>query len=277
MLIADYLIIVQFKFNIKLLITMKKILIIAVFSIFLTNIGFAQKQNKYSASEDFAKSVKGTWGLGFQATVLHRSDIKWQYGIYAKHFVTDKWALRTNMRFGRDYAKGTNPNYITSTMYEGNDWNSAPNDDSVVSSDNQPQTVIRKSNFMLVVGAEHRQKLSNRFFGYYGVDVGMGGYGQIRKEYDKDGVLVESFKQNRCCDMTIQPFIGLEFFIGRQISFGLEAGYDVLFKFYRKSIHTYVDGLQTELKEEINQYTSIASHIDFGNCVFGTAKISFYF
>ena len=258
---------------------MKKILIIAVFSLLSINVSLAQKQYRYrnNSSPDFAKSEQGTWGLGFQTTVLSRSDLKWQYGLYTKYFVADKWALRANMRFGSDYAKGTEPKYITSTEYEGNDWNSAPNDDSVETEKGTSTTIIRKSNFMLVVGAEHRQELSNRFFGYYGVDLGIGGYGQLRKEYDNEGVLTESFKQNRCCDMTIQPFIGLEFFVGRQISFSLEAGYDVLFKFYRKSVHVYTDGLKTEYKDKINQYTSIASHIDFGNCVFGTAKVAFYF
>ena len=144
---------------------MKKILIIAVFFLLSINVSLAQKQYRYwnNSSSGFAKSEQGTWGLGFQTTVLSRSDLKWQYGLYAKYFVTDQWALRANMRFGCDYAKGTEPKYITSTEYEGNDWNSAPNDDGVESEKGTPTTVIRKSNFMLVVGAEHRQELSDRF------------------------------------------------------------------------------------------------------------------
>jgi hypothetical protein len=66
----------------------------------------------------------------------------------------------------------------------------------------------------------------------------------------------------------------MEFFIGPRISLGLERGYDVLFKFYQKGYYT--DDYKKTV-EKINQFTSIASHVDFGNCVFGTAKIAFYF
>ena len=249
---------------------MKRFLIFAVVAILCINVSSAQ--NKFKASEDFAKSIKGTWGLGFQTTFLNRSDVKWQNGLYAKYFVADKWALRTNLRFGRDYAKGIEPKYVTSTEYPD-----AGSNDADMSEEETPSTIIRKSNFMLILGAEHRQKLSNRFFGYYGVDLGIGGYGQIRKEFDNSGKLVDTYKQNRCCDMTIQPFLGLEFFVGRQISLGLEAGYDVLFKFYRKGMHVYENNMHSEQEDFVNQYTSIASHVDFGNCVFGTAKVAFYF
>lgn len=245
---------------------MKKILIIAVFALALVNIVSAQ--NKHRVPEDYAKTAKGTWGLGFQTTVLHRSDIKWQNGLYAKYFVADRWALRTNLRFGVSYAKGIDPEYITDEDVNTN------ND---ASSYYTAKEVIRKSNVMITLGAEHRHKLSNRFFGYYGADFGIGGYGQLHKEYTDKGKLSDKVKKNRCCDVAFQPFIGLEFFVGPQISLGMEAGYDVLFKFYGKSIRSTDLEYDYPQTSKVEQYTSLAANVDFGNCVFGTAKISFYF
>ncbi len=248
---------------------MKKILIIAVFALALVNVVSAQ--NKHRVPEDYAKAVKGTWGLGFQTTVLHRSDIKWQNGLYAKYFVADKWALRTNLRFGVSYAKGIDPDYITDEdvdTYYGYSSNSS----------NARKEVIRKSNVMITLGVEHRHKLSNRFFGYYGADFGIGGYGALHKYYNTSGgTVTDKVKTNRCCDVAFQPFIGLEFFVGPQISLGMEAGYDVLFKFYGKRIDASdLDKTHPQIDKDI-PYTSLAANVDFGNCVFGTAKISFYF
>lgn len=244
---------------------MKRFLTIITILFLCTN--FAPAQNKkHKLPDDYAKCVENTWSLGFQAMVLNRNDIEFQSGIYAKYLITDKWALRTNLRFGRDWAKGTNPKYITNQT--------GSNDDLYAEESDLSSTTIRKSNFMMTVGAEHRHKLSNRFFGYYGIDLGIGGYGQLRRSFDEEGVLSEVVKQNRSCDIALQPFIGLELFVGPRISFALEAGYDVLFKFYNKSLYTDVSENTTE---KISQYTSLASHINFGNCVFGTAKLAFYF
>lgn len=248
---------------------MKKFLLFA--AAIVLSIGFASAQNKHKVAYDYAKCTKGTWGLGFQAMYRHNADVNFQTGIYAKYFISDKWALRTNVRFGRDWTKGTDPEFITDTQYNGEGDN---NNDYYTDPDDLSQTTIRKSNFMLIVGAEHRHRLSNRFFGYYGADFGVGGYGQIRRSFDENGEMEELVKQNRSCDVSIQPFIGMEFFIGPRISLGLEAGYDVLFKFYQKGYYT--DDYKNTI-EKINQFTSIASHINFGNCVFGTAKVAFYF
>lgn len=249
---------------------MKRFLSILAICLLSASVSTAQN-GKFIASEDFAKCVKGTWALGYQATLHHRSDLEFQSGLYTKYFITDKWALRGNVRFGRDYAKGTDPEYLVDNenMYINND-------DLYTEEGEEQNTVIRKSNFMLVVGAEHRHKLSNRFFGYYGADLGVGGYGQIYKEFDANGELLSQRKRNRCCDLTIQPFIGLEFFVGQRISLGMEAGYDVLFKFYRKG-ESYSNNGNKITEQKYSQYTSLSSHIDFGNCVFGTAKIAFYF
>ena len=240
---------------------MKRLLTTITILFLCINFASAQK-NKHTLPDDYAKCVKNTWSLGFQAMIHNRQDVEFQSGIYAKYIITDKWALRTNLRVGRDWAKGTNPEYI----YE----QTGSNDNHYT--DGQSLTTIRKSNFMLTLGAEHRHKLSNRFFGYYGLDLGIGGYGQLRRSFDKDGSLSAVVKQNRCCDIAMQPFIGLEMFVGPRISFALETGYDILFKFYSKSTN-----ISDDTTEKINQYTSLASHIDFGNCVFGTAKIAFYF
>lgn len=252
---------------------MKKLLLFT--AAIVLSIGFVTAQNKHKVADDFAKCTKGMWGLGFQAMYRYNSDVRTQTGIYAKYFVTDKWALRTNVRFGRDWAKGTEPEWIDNGSVGSNGGSyGGSNDDYYTELDDLSRTVIRKSNFMLILGAEHRQKLSNRFFGYYGVDLGVGGYGQIRRTFDAEGNLETLQKQNRCCDVALQPFIGLECFVGSKISIGLEAGYDVLFKFYQKGYYT--DDAKVTV-EKFNQFTSIASHIDFGNCVFGAAKIAFYF
>jgi hypothetical protein len=125
---------------------------------------------------------------------------------------------------------------------------------------------------MLVFGAEHRHKLSNRFFGYYGADLGIGGYGMIYKAYNSLNEMIYKATYNRSCDVSIQPFIGLDFFVGPKISLSLEAGYDVLFKFYRHSKTN-----NGTVVEKYDPYTSISSHIDFGNCVYGAFKAAFYF
>ncbi len=244
---------------------MKRFLVIITILFLCVNFVTAQEK-KHKLPDDYAQCVKNTWSLGFQAMIYNRNDIEFQSGLYAKYLITDKFALRGNLRFGRDWAKGTNPKYIPNQ--------SGSNDDNYTDENDLSSTTIRKSNFMLVFGAEHRHKLSNRFFGYYGLDLGAGGYGQLRRSYDKSGNLSETIKQNRSFDLTLQPFLGLELFVGPKISFALETGYDILFKFYNKSLYTKATAATTE---KINQYTSLASHIDFGNCVFGTAKIAFYF
>ena len=62
---------------------------------------------------------------------------------------------------------------------------------------------------MVNIGAEHRHKLSNRFFGYYGLDLAMGGYGEINRTR-KDGDVISLTKQNRSFDVELLPFMGVE-------------------------------------------------------------------
>lgn len=243
---------------------MKKFLFLVIGCVLCVNMAVAKNNNREKPN-DYIRATAGTWGLGYQAMVLNRNDIAFQSGLFAKYNVTDRWALRGNLRFGRDWATGAKPKYIS------NEVGSAGNYDYQV---DKSSVTIRKSNFMLVFGAEHRHKLSNRFVGYYGMDLGVGAYGQIRRERDSGGDLVSVEKQNRSVDLALQPFVGLEFFVGPQISFSLEAGYDVLFKFYSKN--KYDGGIGHDV-EERRQYNSIASHVDFGNVVFGTARVTLYF
>ncbi len=232
--------------------------------------GVASAQGKCQKSEDYVQVGKGTWSLGVSAMLLNRNDVPLQTGLYAKYFVTDKLALRGTLRFGRDWAKGVDPDYIG-----GSEEDSGYGSDYDDYQDNGETSTIRSSNFMLVVGVEHRHKLSNRFFGYYGADLGVGGYGQIYRE-QKDGKTDFLTKMNRSADVTLQPFIGLEFFIGPRISLGAEFGYDVLFKFYQDNKEVYSNDSQI-VEDKYPQYNNIASHIDFGNCTFAALKLAFFF
>ena len=249
---------------------MKKFLVLALV---LFCINFVTAQNKHQKPENYVPVKAGYLGLGFQSTALNRSDVAFQSGLFVKYFITDNWALRGNLRIGRDWAKGPSPEFLGGGSND-DDYDYGYGYIDEYDPDDKDFTTIRKSSVMLTVGAEHRQKLSNRLFGYYGADLGIGGYGQLRRERDIDGILDNVSKQNRSVDIAIQPFIGLEYFLGSQISLSIESGYDVLFKFYLKN--TYRDTKEGE-KEKFRQYNNIASHIDFGNVVFGTAKLTFYF
>ena len=248
---------------------MKKALLIGLLG--LLSINIATAQNKFKKPDDFVSVKAGSWGLGYQATFLHHNDISFQSGLFAKYFVADNWSLRGNLRFGRDWAKGPAPEYLTDGELNGVPAEGEENYEA----DDKSSSTIRKSNFMIIVGAEHRHKLSNRIFGYYGVDLGIGGYGQIVRARNMYGQVYAISKQNRSTDISLQPFIGIEFFLGSQISLSLEAGYDVLFKFYAKDKYNEID--INDKEQEFFQYNKIASHVDFGNVVFGTAKFSFYF
>lgn len=257
---------------------MKKLLLslVCVFSL----VGAVNAQNKCQKDENFVQVGKGTWSLGVSAMLLNRNDVPFQTGLYAKYFVTDNLALRGTMRFGRNWATGVNPEFIGG-IGEDNDGDYIYDSDDY--QDNGEMTTIRSSNFMLVLGLEHRHKLSNRFFGYYGADLGAGGYGQIYR-VKTDGKLDELIKTNRSADVTIQPFIGFEFFLGPRISLAAEFGYDVLFKFYQDNKEVYTQNSQNPYFEDIAtvekkypQYNKIASHVDFGNCTFGALRLAFFF
>lgn len=251
---------------------MKKLVLCLILGFMCIN--FAYSQNKHQKPEDYVTVKAGNWGFGFQSTLLNRSDITFQSGLTAKYFVSDNWALRFNLRFGRDWAKGPSPEYIVGEEYDDDyDYDYDYDYDDEYDAKDKDLTTIRKSNFMFVIGAEHRHKLSNRFFGYYGADLGVGGYGQLCRYRDNNGTVESVSKQNRSVDVAIQPFIGIECFLGPRISLGFEAGYDILFKFYSKNTyHNYDDDA-----EKFRQYNTLASHIDFGNVVFGTAKLTYYF
>ena len=255
-------------FNLNL-ITMKKLslFLVCIFFVF----GVSNAQGKHQGDADFIQVSKGDWSFGASGVIFNRSDVTLQTGLYAKYLVSDNIALRMNIRFGRDWAKGTDPEYIVDE--DGGDYYANTNN-----KEDETMTTIRTSNVMLIFGAEKRHKVANRFVGYYGLDFGIGGYGQLYRE-KKDGDLVEMSKVNRSVDVALQPFIGVEYFLGYRVSLAAEFGYDVLFKFYAKDAYkapSYGGSSSLNLKK-YPQYNSIASHIDLGNCTFAALKLAYYF
>lgn len=246
---------------------MKKLLLIVAGIAIMAECVVAQTSGvstygKHEKPSDYVTLRKGDFSLGATASVFNRRDVEFQTGINVKYFLSDSWALRANLRFGRDFAKGDDPQFIP----EEEDGQS-----SGYSAADETTNTIRKSSFMVNLGAEHRHKLSNRFFGYYGVDMAVGGYGEIERTR-KDGDVVALTKQNRSFDVELLPFMGVECFLGPRISLSTEFGYDFLFKFYSKD--KIESGDETE---KTPQYNSIASHIDFGNMTFATLRFAYYF
>lgn len=232
---------------------------------------------KHEKPKDYVTLSKGDMSLGATVSVFIRNDVTLQTGINAKYFLSKSWALRGSLRFGRDFAKGETPAFIFPDNTVDDPYDGGYTDyivDGYHPSDKKKddtKNIIRKSTFMINIGAEHRHKLSNRFFGYYGVDAALGGYGEILK-MTKEGETIKMLKQNRSCDIEILPFMGMECFIGPKISLATEFGYDFLFKFYSKDS---VKDKKTSEKEP--QYNKVASHIDFGNMTFATLRLAYYF
>ena len=229
---------------------MKKLLLALTGIIMVAGCAMAQTSNVST----YGKHEKPT-----NYVTLHKGDVSLGY------FISDSWALRGNLRFGRDFANGTDPQYITE------DENSMDYEYGETTEDDNLKYAIRKSTFMVNIGAEHRHKLSNRFFGYYGIDLAMGGYGEINRTR-KDGDVISLTKQNRSFDVELLPFMGVECFLGPKISLSTEFGYDFLFKFYSKD-----KMVENDKTEKIPQYNNIASHIDFGNMTFVTLRFAYYF
>ena len=249
---------------------MKKFLLSMICVISL--VGVANAQNKLQKSADFIQVAKGDWSLGVSGQVFNRNEVVLQTGLYAKYFITDNIALRGNVRFGRDWAKGEDPEYVYDSSEDWDDYS------RVLEEGDEIVNTIRTSSFMLVVGAEQRHKLCNRMVGYYGLDMGIGGYGQFFRE-KKNGVLISQGNYNRSVDVAFQPFIGFEYFLASRISLAAEFGYDVLFKFYsadkyKEQEHSGSSNYETE---KYPQYNKIASHIDLGNCTFAALKLAYYF
>lgn len=240
-----------------------------VFSV-LACIGVSSAQT----SESFAPS-KGAWSLGYQTSVFDGEGIDAQNGISAKYLISDKWALRVSVAYGRDYAKGISPEFISSPVVDDSDyddwyddnWGDNSNDNEYGQSDSD-KTSICKSNFMISIGAERRHNLSKRFVGYYGLDFGFGKHREVCKRYKHGNILTGTDKQNNYSTTAIQPFIGLEYFVAQHVSIGLEAGYNIYSKSYKNSTYTSNNNTQ-----EVYQNTSKASQTD----MFKTARLAFYF
>lgn len=250
---------------------MKKLLLALMGTVMVAGCAMAQTSNvstygKHEKPTNYVTLHKGDVSLGAFVSVFNRNDVKIQTGINVKYFISDSWALRGNLRFGRDFANGTDPQYI----YTEDENDMGYEYDEPTEDDNLKYT-IRKSTFMVNIGAEHRHKLSNRFFGYYGLDLAMGGYGEINRTR-KDGDVISLTKRNRSFDVELLPFMGVECFLGPKISLSTEFGYDFLFKFYSKD-----KMVENDKTEKIPQYNNIASHIDFGNMTFATLRFAYYF
>lgn len=256
---------------------MKKLLTAIIGIAVVSASAFAQTKTvttygKHEKPKDYVSLNKGDMSLGATVSVFNRNDVTLQTGINAKWFLSKSWALRGSLRFGRDFAKGETPSFIfpDNTVNDPyDDYNS--NGHWSKYWDKDCKNTLRKSTFMINIGAEHRHKLSNRFFGYYGADVALGGYGEILRAV-KDGETILLSKQNRSCDIELLPFMGMECFIGPKISLSTEFGYDFLFKFYSKNS---VTNKKTSEKEP--QYNRVASHIDFGDMTFATLRLAYYF
>ena len=217
---------------------MKKILFVLVGIVMMAGNISAQTTGtsmygKHEKPENYVTIGKGNVSLGAIVSIFNRNEVKLQTGINAKYFLTDSWALRGSLRFGRDFAKGIDPQYIfpDNTVDIPTEEKNSPYAENETG--DEIKKTIRKSTFMINIGAEHRHKLSNRFFGYYGLDLAMGGYGEIDRT-KKNGDVISLTKQNRSFDLEMLPFIGVECFLGPKVSLSTEFGYDFLFKFYSK-------------------------------------------
>ena len=252
---------------------MKYFLTLTFFALACVGVSYAQ------TSESFAPS-KGAWSLGYQTSVFDGEGIDAQNGISAKYLISDKWALRVSVAYGRDYAKGISPEFISSPVEDSdyddwysNNWGDNSNDNEYGKNDSN-KTSICKSTFMISIGAEQRHNLSKRFVGYYGLDFGFGKHREVCKRYkqgdklNRGDILTGIDMQNNYSTTAIQPFIGLEHFVAQHVSIGLEAGYNIYSKSYKNS--TYTNNNNTQ---EVYQNTSKVSQTD----MFKTARLAFYF
>ena len=259
---------------------MKKLLMGIIGVALALTTAFAQTKTvsaygKHEKPKDYVTLKAGDISLGANVSVFNRNDITLQTGINAKFFLSKSWALRGALRFGKDFSIGQAPYYIFpnntiggafSELYDEYEDYPDPGDHNK----DVEKSIIRKSLFMLNIGAEHRHKLSNRFFGYYGVDLALGGYGELYKSKTSSNVVTQ--KLNRSFNVELLPFIGFECFLGPKISLSTEFGYDFLFKFYNKN--SVRSNRITSLEPQSNE---IAYHIDFGNMTFATLRLAYYF
>lgn len=261
---------------------MKHYFLIVISCLLFTGSAFAQTKvvstyGRHEKPKDYVTITPGTISVGVGVFYNPALTAPVQSGISGKYFFNESWALRANLQFGRKYAKGIDPQYIVgdtpeqpggesgiSTLAEGDE--SIPDEEEV-----EIFQTKRESNFILNLGFEHRHKLSNRFFGYYGTDMAIGGSGKIQRTTE-NGKMIDETRTERACDLALLPFVGMEFFLGPKISLSSEFGYNILFKFYSKNKITNAE--ETIMEQPI---TKIASDIGFGNSIFAGLRLAYYF
>lgn len=238
-----------------------------IVSLFMAVTAFAQNEKvvstygKHEKPTDYVKITSGTisLGVGTSYNFYGEYSVPFLSGISAKYFFDESWAIRANLQFGRKFTKSFSSENSNFGM------------EDIPTNQTEISNTDRTSNFMLNLGFEHRHKLSNRFFGYYGTDIAIGGTGTISRQKE-NGKLIFEEKTERACNLGILPFIGVEFFIGPRISIATEFGYNIAFKFNSKDVYK-----TTSVTEKDFPYSSIESNIDFGNSMSAGLRFAYYF
>lgn len=228
----------------------------------VTTYGKHEKPKDYVSlnSGTVSLGVGGAYNLGVNTTDNSYDAVPLMSGISAKYFFNEHWAVRGSLLFGRKFDKSIQTQDNTSA-----------NPGEEAAGTTEITNTKRTSNMMVYLGFEHRHKLSNRFFGYYGTDLAVGGSGHIER-IKTNGELVSLTKTQRSFDMALLPFIGLEMFLGPKVSIASEFGYNLAFKFYSKDV-----AKNNETTEKTFPDTSISSNLDFGNSLSVALRLAYYF
>lgn len=228
----------------------------------VTTYGRHEKPKDYVTlnSGTVSLGVGARYNLGMNAEDTPYYNVPFMTGISAKYFFDEHWAVRGSLLFGRDFDKSIQTQD-----------NAPANPGEEAAGTTEITNTTRTSNVMVYLGFEHRHRLSNRFFGYYGTDLAVGGSGHIERT-KTNGELVSLTKTQRSCDVALLPFIGLEMFLGPKISISSEFGYNLDFKFYSKDVLK-----DNETTEKTFPDTSISSNLDFGNSLSVALRLAYYF